>query len=122
MSLMSFQPENGDLAEKHGKNEPATLGEGHFSSDPENMAGPNYTVNMLHQDLKGRHMQMIAMQVSAPWTVICILTYAYSGGAIGAGLFVSSGGAFQTGGPASVLLGFMVVGTLSMLLELRRGN
>lgn len=33
-----------------------------------------------------------------------------SGGAIGAGLFVSSGGAFQTGGPASVLLGFMIVG------------
>ena len=35
----------------------------------------------------------------------------YSGGAIGAGLFVSSGGAFQKGGPASVLLGFMIVGT-----------
>jgi amino acid transporter len=38
--------------------------------------------------------------------------YAYSGGAIGAGLFVGSGGAFQTGGPGSVLLGFMIVGTL----------
>ncbi|KAF2429106.1 hypothetical protein EJ08DRAFT_591354 [Tothia fuscella] len=50
--------------------------------------------NKLHQDLKGRHMQMIAI-----------------GGAIGAGLFVSSGGAFQTGGPASVLLGFMIIGT-----------
>ena len=33
-----------------------------------------------------------------------------SGGAIGAGLFVGSGGAFQTGGPASVLLGFMIIG------------
>jgi amino acid permease len=41
-----------------------------------------------------------------------MLTYTYSGGAIGAGLFVSSGNAFQTGGPASVLLGFMIVGTL----------
>jgi amino acid transporter len=39
-----------------------------------------------------------------------MLTYARSGGAIGAGLFVGSGGAFQTGGPASVLLGFMIVG------------
>lgn len=60
---MSLQPENGDLAEKHAKNEPATLEEGHFGSDPENMVGP--TENVLHQDLKGRHMQMIAMQVSA---------------------------------------------------------
>jgi amino acid transporter len=33
-----------------------------------------------------------------------------SGGAIGAGLFVGSAGAFQTGGPASVFIGFMVVG------------
>lgn len=33
-----------------------------------------------------------------------------SGGAIGAGLFIGSGGAFQTGGPASVFIGFMVVG------------
>jgi amino acid permease len=63
-ATMSFQPENDDLAEKHAKNEPATLGEGHFSSDPENMVvGANE--NVLHQDLKGRHMQMIAMQVSA---------------------------------------------------------
>ena len=38
--------------------------------------------------------------------------YAYSGGAIGAGLFVGSGSAFQTGGPGSVLLGFMIVGML----------
>jgi amino acid transporter len=39
-----------------------------------------------------------------------ILTFANSGGAIGAGLFISSGNAFQTGGPASVLLGFILVG------------
>ena len=38
--------------------------------------------------------------------------HSYSGGAIGAGLFVGSGSAFQTGGPGSVLLGFMIVGTL----------
>jgi amino acid transporter len=41
---------------------------------------------------------------------IGILTCKRSGGAIGAGLFVSSGSAFQTGGPASVLLGFMIIG------------
>lgn len=39
-----------------------------------------------------------------------ILTPGFSGGAIGAGLFIGSGGAFQTGGPASVLIGFMLVG------------
>jgi amino acid transporter len=33
-----------------------------------------------------------------------------SGGAIGAGLFIGSGGAFQSGGPGSVLIGFMIVG------------
>jgi amino acid transporter len=54
---MSLQPENGDFAEKHEKNEA-----GNFSSDPENMVAASE--NVLHQDLKGRHMQMIAMQVS----------------------------------------------------------
>ena len=39
----------------------------------------------------------------------------HSGGAIGAGLFVGSGGAFQTGGPGSVLLGFMIIGMLNAI-------
>lgn len=45
--------------------------------------------NALHQKLKSRHMQMIAI-----------------GGSIGAGLFVGSGGALHRGGPASLLIGF----------------
>ncbi|KUJ13918.1 amino acid permease [Mollisia scopiformis] len=51
----------------------------------------------LARELKGRHLQMIAI-----------------GGAIGAGLFVGSGSALQTGGPGSLVLGYMIIG--SMLL------
>ncbi|KAK5123224.1 hypothetical protein LTR85_003423 [Meristemomyces frigidus] len=63
--------------------------------------------NALHKNLKGRHMQMIAMQVHY---------LRVDGGAIGAGLFVGSGSAFQTGGPASVLLGFIIVGGMIYLM------
>lgn len=45
----------------------------------------------LKRELSGRHMQMIAI-----------------GGAIGAGLFVGSGSALQAGGPASLVLCFIV--------------
>jgi len=58
---MSLKHENGDLAEKHATDaapvyEPDTL-----EGDPEHLV--EGTENKLHQDLKGRHMQMIAMQV-----------------------------------------------------------
>jgi hypothetical protein len=61
-ATMSFEPENGDLAEKHANAAPGyePTPDGHFSSDPENMVVAKE--NLLHQDLKGRHMQMIAMQ------------------------------------------------------------
>lgn len=39
-----------------------------------------------------------------------ILIKVCSGGAIGGGLFVGSAGAFQDGGPASVFIGFFIVG------------
>lgn len=49
----------------------------------------------LHKSLKNRHLQMIAI-----------------GGAIGTGLFIGSGGALASGGPAALLIGWGLVGTM----------
>ena len=51
--------------------------------------------DQLSQGLKSRHLQMIAI-----------------GGSIGTGLFVGSGSALATGGPASVVIGFALVGCM----------
>ncbi|KAF3274268.1 hypothetical protein TWF970_008019 [Orbilia oligospora] len=50
---------------------------------------------VLHRKLKGRHMQMIAI-----------------GGSIGTGLFVGSGSALQSGGPASLVIDFIIIGIM----------
>ncbi|KAI0816309.1 amino acid permease [Xylaria sp. FL0064] len=60
----------------------------------------------LKTDLRGRHMQMIAI-----------------GGAIGAGLFIGSGSALHSGGPAPLVIGYLIVGimllfTMQALAEL----
>lgn len=49
----------------------------------------------LAHKLKGRHMQMIAI-----------------GGSIGTGLFVTSGAALSTGGPASLIIAYGIIGIL----------
>lgn len=50
---------------------------------------------VLHRKLKGRHMQMIAI-----------------GGSIGTGLFVGSGSALRSGGPASLVIDFIIIGAM----------
>lgn len=50
---------------------------------------------LLHRKLKSRHMQMIAI-----------------GGSIGAGLFVGSGSSLASGGPASLVIGFIIIGIM----------
>ncbi|KIW22557.1 uncharacterized protein PV07_10845 [Cladophialophora immunda] len=105
---MSFENKTNTLNEKYATDdvpdhEPGSFAAHargrQFSVDPEDRALVEGDQYVLHRELKGRHMQMIAI-----------------GGAIGAGLFVSSGGAFQTGGPASVLLGFIIIGLMVYLM------
>lgn len=52
--------------------------------------------NQLNQTLKSRHLHMIAI-----------------GGSIGAGLFTGSGSALATGGPATLLIDFAIIGIVS---------
>ncbi|PWN20421.1 putative GAP1-amino acid transport protein [Microstroma glucosiphilum] len=59
----------------------------------------------LKRNLSGRHMQMIAF-----------------GGAIGTGLFIGSGGALSTGGPASLLMDFIIMGVLLACTVLALGE
>ncbi|KAF5093250.1 hypothetical protein D0Z03_002496 [Geotrichum reessii] len=49
----------------------------------------------LERSLKARHLQMIAI-----------------GGSIGTGLFIGSGGSLSGGGPAAVIIGFGLIGTM----------
>lgn len=65
---------------------------GHYDVE---QAAINLAESPLSRKLKGRHLQMIAI-----------------GGSIGTGLFVGSGKALNTGGPASLLIAFGLIGAM----------
>jgi hypothetical protein len=78
------------------------LGQQVFKDDPEKIIGSrgdgapvSHDTSRLKRKLQGRHMQMIAI-----------------GGAIGTGLFIGSGSALATGGPAALVLGFGLIGMM----------
>ncbi|KAK1595265.1 amino acid permease [Colletotrichum navitas] len=78
--------------EKTHAKEP-TVGSYDGSHDEE--VGVVHKGETLQRNLKNRHMQMIAI-----------------GGAIGAGLFVGSGGALRSGGPAALIIGYLIVAVM----------
>lgn len=75
-----------------------------YGSDVEATGGVMSTTDIqegeggLKRTLKGRHLQMIAI-----------------GGSIGAGLFVGSGSALNSGGPGSLVIDFIIIGFMLLL-------
>lgn len=82
----SFRPHPHQVASN------ATRKNGHIDVEQANI---NVAESPLARKLKGRHLQMIAI-----------------GGSIGTGLFVGSGKALSTGGPASLLIAFALIGSM----------
>ncbi|KAH9811193.1 General amino-acid permease GAP1, partial [Teratosphaeria destructans] len=66
-----------------------------FKRDPNAHATPKGAIGADGRVFDGRHLQMIAI-----------------GGSIGTGLFVSSGSALAKGGPASLLIAFVLIGVM----------
>ncbi|OTA66566.1 amino acid permease [Hypoxylon sp. EC38] len=84
-----------DTTEKQTKDEATVNPQSYASSTRDEEVGIVTKSGQLHTDLRSRHMQMIAI-----------------GGAIGAGLFIGSGSALYKGGPAALIIGYLIVGVM----------
>ncbi|KAJ5491422.1 amino-acid permease [Penicillium diatomitis] len=84
--------------EKKGVTAVTPHGEGGVPAYDDVAVGSAPEVKSLKRNLQGRHMQMIAI-----------------GGSIGAGLFVGTGSALQSGGPGALLICYLIVGAMLLL-------
>ncbi|KAK1999844.1 amino acid permease [Colletotrichum falcatum] len=94
---MSSQPAVVDDEKTHPKESAVNSQPESYDGSRDEEVGVVGQSQSLKRNLKNRHMQMIAI-----------------GGAIGAGLFVGSGGALRAGGPAALIIGYMIVAVMLM--------
>jgi amino acid permease len=88
LSNVHTGPHEGDIITHHNVERPPLLTRLGLTADSFKKRTLDDEHNQLNKTLKSRHLNMIAI-----------------GGSIGAGLFVGSGGALSTGGPAALLIG-----------------
>ncbi|KAF4628218.1 hypothetical protein G7Y89_g9930 [Cudoniella acicularis] len=96
-----------EITPSHLENKTAFRDEVYVNSESDNVVPivDRRENNELSRSLKQRHIQMIALA-----------------GAIGTGLFLSLGGALQTGGPLGALLGYAFVGAVVCAVQFALGE
>ncbi len=97
--------EEGDIITNHNAERPGLLTRLGLTGDSFKRRTLDDKHNQLNKTLKSRHLNMIAI-----------------GGSIGAGLFVGSGGALATGGPAALLIDFAIIGIMMFMVVYALGE